>query len=78
MSSESEVFFEFADGANRHTWRLASTSLVIFTPQGQLLSFEGIYLGDDTKYVTEYSAVIKLLRDSLCPSLMGTFDYLPP
>jgi ribonuclease HI len=65
MSSESEVFIRYADGASRHTQRLASAAWVIFTPQGQLLSFGGICLGDTINNVTEYSAVIELLRDTL-------------
>jgi hypothetical protein len=64
MSSESEVFIGYADGASRHTQRLASAAWVIFTPQGQLLSSRGISLGDTTNNVAEYSAVIKLLRDA--------------
>jgi ribonuclease HI len=65
MSSESEVFIGYADGASRHTWRLASAAWVIFTPRGQLLSFRGICLGDTTNNVAKYSAVIELLRDAL-------------
>jgi ribonuclease HI len=65
MSSESEVFIGYADGASRHTRRLASAAWVIFTPQGKLLSFGGICLGDTTNNVAEYSAVIELLRDAL-------------
>jgi hypothetical protein len=34
MSSESEVFVGFANGASRHTRRLSSAAWVIFTPQG--------------------------------------------
>jgi ribonuclease HI len=65
MSSESEVFVGFADGASRHTWRLASTALVIFTPQGQFLSLGGICLGDATNNVAKYNAVLELLCDAL-------------
>jgi ribonuclease HI len=65
MSSESKVFIGYADGASRHTRRLASAAWVIFTPQGQLLSSGGICLGDTTNHVAEYSAVIELLRDAL-------------
>jgi hypothetical protein len=65
MSSEPEVFIGYADGASRHTRRLASAAWVIFTPRGQLLSSGGICLGDTTNNVTEYSAVIELLRDAL-------------
>jgi hypothetical protein len=65
MSSELEVFIGFADDARWHTWRLASIAWVIFTPQGQLLSSGGIYLGDATSNVVEYSAILELPCDAL-------------
>jgi ribonuclease HI len=65
LSSELEVFFGFIDGASRHTQRLASTTWVIFTPQGQLLSSGGICLGDATNNVVEYNIVIDLICDAL-------------
>jgi ribonuclease HI len=64
MSSEPKVFIGSADGASRHTWRLASAAWVIFTPRGQLLSSGGICLGDTTNNVTEYSVFIELLCDA--------------
>jgi ribonuclease HI len=76
MSSESEVFIGYADGANRHTRRLASAAWVIFTPQGQLLSSGGICLGDTTNNVVEYSAVIELLRDALSLGISRLRVYL--
>ena len=65
MSSDSEVFVGYADGASWHTRSLASATWVMFTPQGQLLSFGGICLGDTINNVTEYSTVIELLHDAL-------------
>jgi ribonuclease HI len=65
MSSDSEVFVGYADGASQNTWRFSSASWVIFTPQGQLLSSEGICLGDTTNNFAEYNAVIELLHDTL-------------
>jgi hypothetical protein len=76
MSSESEVFIGYADGASRHTRRLASAAWVIFTPQGQLLSSRGICLGDTTNNVAEYSAVIELLRDALSLGISRLRVYL--
>jgi ribonuclease HI len=76
MSSESEVFVGYADGASRHTQRLASTSWVIFTPQGQLLSSRGICLGDTTNNVAEYSVVIEFLRDALSLGISHLQVYL--
>ena len=64
MSSESEVFIGYTDSASWNTQRLASTTWVMFSPRGQLLSSRGICLGDTTNNVVEYSAVIELLRDA--------------
>jgi ribonuclease HI len=76
MSSESEVFIGYADGASQHTQRLASVAWVIFTPRGQLLSSEGISLGDTTNNVTEYSEIIELLRDTLSIGISHLWVYL--
>jgi ribonuclease HI len=76
MSSESEVYFGFADDTSRHTWRIASTTWVIFTPGGQLLSSGGIILGNTTNNVVEYNAVIELLRDDLSHGIYCLRVYL--
>jgi ribonuclease HI len=76
MSSESEVFIGFVDGANRHTRRLASVAWVIFTPQGQILSSRGICLGDAKNNVTEYNTVIELIRDTLSHGISHLWVYL--
>jgi ribonuclease HI len=76
MSSDSEVFIGYMDGASWHTRRLASPAWVIFTPQGQLLSSGGICLGDTTNNVVEYSAVIELLRDALSLGISHLRVYL--
>jgi ribonuclease HI len=76
MSSESKVFIGYADGASRHTQRLASIAWVIFTPQGQLLSSRGICLGGTTNNVADYSVVIELLRDALSLGISHLWVYL--
>ena len=76
ISSESEVFIGFADGASRHTRRLASATWVIFTPRGQLLSSGGICLGDATNNVAEYSAIIGLLCDALSFGISHLWVYV--
>jgi ribonuclease HI len=76
MSSESEVFVGFADGASRHTRRLASVAWVIFTPQGQLLSSGGIRLGDATNNFIEYNTVLELLHDALSHGISHLQVYL--
>jgi ribonuclease HI len=76
FSSESKVFFGFIDGAIRHTRRLSSTTWVIFTPQGQLLSSRGICLGDPTNNVVEYNIVIDLICDALSHDISHLQVYL--
>jgi ribonuclease HI len=76
MSSESEVFIGFADGTIRHIWRLSSASWVIFTPQGQLLSSGGIYLGDATSNVIKYITVLEFLHDTLSHGISHLRVYL--
>jgi ribonuclease HI len=76
MSSESDVFVGFVDGASQYTWRLSSVAWVIFTPQGQLLSSRGIYLGDTTNNVFEYSPVLELLCDALSHGISRLWVYL--
>jgi ribonuclease HI len=76
MSSESEVFIGYVEGASRNTWRLASIAWVIFTPQGQLLSSGGICLGNTTNNVPEYSVVIEFLRDALSFGISHLWVYL--
>ena len=49
---------------------------MIFTPQGQLLSYGGIYLGDATNNVVEYSVVIELLCDALSHGISYLWVYL--
>jgi ribonuclease HI len=76
MSSESEVFFGFIDGASQHTRRLAFVTWVIFMPQGNLLSSRGICLGDATKNVAKYITVIELLHDALSLGIYHLRVYL--
>ena len=76
MSSDFEVLIGYEDSASQHTRRLASTTWVIFTPQGQLLSSGGICLGDTTNNVAKYSAVIELLHDALSLGISHLRVYL--
>jgi ribonuclease HI len=76
MSSDFEVLIGYEDSASQHTRRLASTTWVIFTPQGHLLSSGGICLGDTTNNVSEYSAVIEFLRDTFSLGISHFWFYL--
>ena len=62
---ESSVYIGFADGTSRHTQNSASTTWVIYTPTGQVLSSGGICLWPSINNVAEYSAVIELLHDAI-------------
>jgi ribonuclease HI len=49
---------------------------VIFTPFGPLMSSGGIFLGEETNNVVEYSAVIELLCDALSYGISHLRVYL--
>jgi ribonuclease HI len=49
---------------------------VIFILGGQLLSSGGVFLGEETNNVVEYSAVIEILRDSLSQGISCFRVYL--
>ena len=47
------------------TRNLSSTAWVIYDPAGELIDLQGICLGQTTKNVVEYSAVIELLTKAI-------------
>ena len=65
MSMESSIYIGFVDGASCHTQHSASTTWVIYTPTGQVLSSGGVCLWPSSNNVVEYSAIIELLRDAI-------------
>jgi ribonuclease HI len=65
MSTESLVYLGFADGASHHTENLSSTTWVIYSLEGLLVSSGGICLGPSTNNVAEYSSIIELLHDAI-------------
>ena len=71
MSMESSTFIGFADGASRHTQHSASTTWVIYTPMGQVLSSGGICLWLSSNNAAEYSVVIELLWDSISHGVLS-------
>jgi hypothetical protein len=52
---ESSVYLGFMDGASRHMWKMASTTWVIYSPEGQLVSSGGVHLEPSMNNVVEYS-----------------------
>ena len=65
MSESLEPFVGYADGASRSTQNLSSAAWAIFAPSGELVSFQGICIGQSTNNIAEYSALIELLSDAI-------------
>jgi hypothetical protein len=61
MSIESSVYLGFTDDAIHHTQNLASSTWVIYSPKGQLMSLDGVCLEPLMNNVAEYSAIIEIL-----------------
>ena len=65
MSESLEPFFGYADGASRSMQNLSSVVWAIFTPNGELVSFQGICIGRSTNNIVEHSELIELLFDAI-------------
>ena len=65
MSKSSKPFFGYADGASCSTQNLSFAAWAIFTPNDELVSFQGICIGRSTNNIAEYSALIELLSDAI-------------
>ena len=65
MSTESSVYLGFTDGASHHTWNLASSAWMVYSPEGLLVSSGGVCLGTSTNNGTEYNVVIEIFRDAI-------------
>ena len=64
MSLETFTYLEYVGGASRGSQNIASTAWVIFTPDNQVLSLGGSFLGPVTNNVAEYSTSIELLIEA--------------
>jgi len=65
MSMSLQTYIGFANGACRSTWNIYSAAWVIYSPSDELVSMHGVSLGQTTNNITEYSAVIELLSESI-------------
>jgi ribonuclease HI len=65
MSMKSSVYLGFSYGASHHTWNLASTTWVVYSPEDLLVSSGGVFLGPFMNNVAKYSVIIELLCDSI-------------
>jgi hypothetical protein len=65
MSTESSVYLGFTNGAILHTLNFYSIAWIFYSPEGQLVSSGGVFLGPSMNNVVEYSAIIEILQDSI-------------
>ena len=65
MSTPPQTYIGFADGTCRSTRNISSAAWVIYSPSDELVSMHGVSLGQTTNNIAEYSAVIKLLSESI-------------
>jgi len=65
MSTYLQEYIGFADGACRNTQNISSAAWVIYSPSDELVSMHGVSLGQTTNNISEYSAVIELLSESI-------------
>ena len=52
------LYYEFVDGASRHTLNLISASWVFYSQSHDLVSSGGVFLGPATNNIVEYHVVI--------------------
>jgi ribonuclease HI len=65
MSTKSSVYLGFADGASHHTHNLFSSTWVVYSLKGLLVSLGGVLLGPSMNNVVEYSTIIELLHNAI-------------
>ena len=71
MSTNYSGYVGYTVSASRHTQNSASTTWVIYTPTGQVLSSGGICLWPSLNNVAEYSAIIELLRNAISHGVLS-------
>ena len=76
MLMESSIYIGFTDGASCHTQNSTSTTWVIYTPTGQVLSSGGVCLRPSSNNVAEYSAVIELLHDAISHAVLSLEEFV--
>ena len=57
------AFYDFPDGAYRHTLNLASAAWVLYSPAEDLVNSGAVCIGPATNNITEYQAVISILTE---------------
>ena len=65
MSMEYSIYLGFIDCASHHTQNLDLDALVIYAPEGHVVSLGGVCLRPSSNNVVEYSVVIELVCDAI-------------
>jgi ribonuclease HI len=65
MLVSSLHYVVFADGTSCGTQNLAFIAWEIYAPTDELISLHGVFLGRATNNITEYSAFIELLTNTI-------------
>ena len=73
---ESSSYIGFTDDTSFHTQNSASVAWVIYTPMGQVFSSGGVCLRTSSNNVSEYSAIIELLRDAISHGVLSLEVHL--
>lgn len=63
--STPPFFVGYLDDASRSTHHLASSTWAIYTSGDDLFASSGIFLGQATNNIVEYSVVIELLTEAI-------------
>lgn len=72
------IYLGFIDGANRHTWNLASTAWVIYYPSIQLMVLRGVCISPTSNNISEYIVAINLLSEEVSIDIDSLVVYLDP
>jgi hypothetical protein len=76
MSTEYSVYLGFIDRAICHTWNLASTAWMVYSPEGLPVSSGGVCLGSSMNNMVEYSVVIEILHDAISHGIFSLEVHL--
>ena len=65
MSKYLKKIVGYANGASHSTQNLSSAAWAIFSPNGELVIFQGICIGRSMNNIAKYSVLIELLSNAI-------------
>jgi len=65
MSIHLQTYIGFSDGTSHITQNFSFVAYAIYSPTDELVSIHGIWLGQKTNNIEEYSVVIELLSNAI-------------